>query len=95
MSKSGSYGDGDRIAARRIRVYSRQGCHLCEQLVEEMLPLIRNRLDLEIVDIDTRPEWISEFGTRIPVVEYAGRVICEYSLEKPLLHEILASLADS
>ena len=31
-----------------ISVYSRQGCHLCEQLIEELLPLIRGRLDLEV-----------------------------------------------
>ena len=80
---------------RKIRLYSRPGCHLCEQLVEDMLPLIRGRLDLEVVDIDTRPQWASEFGTRIPVVEYEGRFVCQYTLDKSLIREILAANPDS
>ncbi len=79
----------------RIRVYSRSGCHLCEILIEELLPLIRGRLDLEVLDIDSRPEWIEEYGTRIPVVQYAGRIICQYTLDGDAIRSILASLPGS
>ena len=78
-----------------IRVYSRPGCHLCEQLVDELLPLIRDRLELQILNIDTHPEWSREYGTRIPVVEYDGQFVCQYTLNKSLITEILAGLADS
>lgn len=60
-----------------IYVYSRPGCHLCEQLIEQLLPVIRNRAHLEIRNIDTRAEWQQQFGTRIPVVEFEGAVIGE------------------
>ena len=83
------------MAARRIRVYSRQGCHLCEILVEELLPLIRGRLELEVVDIDTRPELAGEYGTRVPVVEYAGRTICQYTLDGDAIRSIIAALPGS
>ncbi len=79
----------------RIRVYSRSGCHLCEILIEELLPLIRGRLDLEVLDIDSRPEWTEEYGTRIPVVQYAGRTICQYTLDGDAIRSILASLSGS
>ncbi len=79
----------------RIRVYSRSGCHLCEILIEELLPLIRGRLDLEVLDIDSRPEWTEEYGTRIPVVQYAGRTICQYTLDSDAIRSILASLPGS
>ncbi len=79
----------------RIRVYSRSGCHLCEILIEELLPLIRGRLDLEVLDIDSRPEWAEEYGTRIPVVQYAGRTICQYTLDGDAIRSILASLSGS
>ena len=79
----------------RIRVYSRSGCHLCEILIEELLPLIRGRLDLEVLDIDSRPEWAEEYGTRIPVVQYAGRTICQYTLDGDAIRSILASLSSS
>ena len=80
---------------RKIRIFSRPGCHLCEQLIEELLPLIRGRLELEVVDIDSRPEWASEFDTRIPVVEYGGRFVCQYTLNKSRIQEILATICAS
>ncbi len=79
----------------RICVYSRPGCHLCEVLIDELLPLIRGQLELDVLDIDTRPEWASELGTRIPVVEYEGRTICQYSLDKDAIRSILADLPGS
>ena len=33
---------------------SRQDCHLCEVLIEELLPMIEGKLALEVRDIDTR-----------------------------------------
>ena len=65
----------------QIYVYSRQGCHLCERLIEDLLLLLRRRHDIEIRDIDGDPEWQRQFAERIPVVEIDGRVICEYRLD--------------
>lgn len=74
-------------------VYSRQGCHLCEQLIEELLPLIRGKLEVEVRDIDTSPEWQDEYGTRIPVVEFDGEFVCQYTLDKPACQRIVAAIA--
>ncbi len=74
-----------------IDVYSRQGCHLCEVLVEELLPLIRGRLEVEVHDIDSRAEWKQLYDVRVPVVEYRGRVICEYHLDREAISAILAA----
>ena len=75
----------------RIRVYSRPGCHLCELLIEELLPLIRGHLELEVVDIDTRPEWLLKYGVRIPVVEYDGQTVCQYHLDTAAIRSILGA----
>jgi hypothetical protein len=72
-----------------FRVYSRPGCHLCEQLVEELLPLARGRVEVEIVDIDTREAWQSAYGTRIPVLEYAGEFVCQYTLDVAAVRRII------
>jgi hypothetical protein len=72
-----------------FRVYSRPGCHLCEQLVEELLPLARGRIDVEVVDIDTCEAWRSAYGTRIPVVEYAGEFVCQYTLDAAAVRRII------
>ncbi len=63
-------------------VYSRQGCHLCEVLIEELLPLVRGHFDVEVRDIDSRPDWRDTYNTRVPVVEYRDEVVSEYQLDR-------------
>jgi hypothetical protein len=72
-----------------MTVYSRQGCHLCEQLIEELLPMIRGRLDLDVRDIDTNPDWHERFWQDIPVVEFEGEVICRHFLDQAVITGIL------
>ncbi len=72
-----------------LRVYSRPGCHLCEQLVEEMAPLVRGRLRIEVVDIDSCPDWQRSYGSRIPVVEFKSEFVCQYSLDVVAIQRIL------
>ena len=73
-----------------LYLYSRPGCHLCDVLVEELLPLVRGRFDVEVRDIDSRDDWKERFDTRIPVVEFEGEVICQYRLDRPSIEAILA-----
>lgn len=65
-----------------IQVYSRPGCHLCEVLVEQLLPLIRGQLELQICNIDTNCDWRQRYGRRIPVVVFDRHEICHYILDK-------------
>jgi hypothetical protein len=72
-----------------IQIYSRPGCHLCEQLIEEITPLLRGRARVEIRNIDERPDWREDYGARVPVVEMDGRFICEHRLDRAALHGVL------
>jgi hypothetical protein len=72
-----------------IQVFSRRGCHLCELLIEELLPLIDGRMQLEICDIDSRDDWRREYDTRVPVVKYDGALICQYHLDREALASVL------
>ena len=72
-----------------LYVYSRQGCHLCEDLIEELLPLIKDKLTLEVRDIDTNTEWHERFFMDIPVVEYADEIICMHFLDRDAITGIL------
>jgi len=74
-----------------LYVYSRRGCHLCEILVDELVPLVQGRLEIEVRDIDTREEWRRAFDVRIPVVEFEGRVICQYTLDREAIDAIVAT----
>ena len=72
-----------------LQVYSRQGCHLCEVLIEELLPLVRDKLDVRINDVDIRPDWADAYGTRVPVVEYRGKPVCQYALDRDAIRRIV------
>ena len=74
---------------RRIAVYSRVGCHLCDVLIAELRPLVDGRLDIEIRDIDSRPEWHARHWSDIPVVEYEGAVVCKHFLDRDAIKGIL------
>jgi hypothetical protein len=77
-----------------IEVYSREGCHLCEVLIEDLLVLLRGRADVRVHDIDSRPDWLQKYDIRVPVVELEGAVLCEYSLDRDSVLGALARLAD-
>ncbi len=77
---------------KSIEVFSRQGCHLCEQLIEELLPLVSGRLELVVHDIDSRESWLLDYDTEIPVVKYDGELVCKYHLDRDAIARILSSL---
>ncbi|MDX1404281.1 MAG: glutaredoxin family protein [Woeseiaceae bacterium] len=81
--------------SRQLYVYSRSGCHLCEMLIERLLPMIRDRLQLEVRDIDSRAEWKLKYGVNIPVVEYQGEILCQHHLDDAAIRAVLDGLADS
>ncbi len=72
-----------------VYVYSRNGCHLCDLLIEQLAPLIEGRLRLEVRDIDANPDWHERFWMDIPVVEYDRKVICRHSLDPAAITGIL------
>lgn len=62
-------------------IYSRPGCHLCEVMAEQLLPLLRGRARLETRNIESNEGWLRRFGLRIPVLEIEGRIVCEGHLD--------------
>ena len=74
-----------------IDVFSRRGCHLCEVLIEELLPLVKGRAAVSVHDVDTRSEWAAEYGDRVPVVELGGRMLCQYRLDAEAVQQALAA----
>ena len=72
-----------------VIVYSRQQCHLCDVLIDELRPLVAGRLEIEIRDIDSRPEWHEKYWSDIPVVEFEGTVVCKHFLDQDAIKGIL------
>ncbi len=75
-------------------VYSRQGCHLCEVLVEQLLELVNRRAEVRVHDIDSRDDWRRTYDVRVPVVEFDGELLCEFKLDSDAVSRALARLAD-
>ena len=76
---------------KTLTVYSRQGCHLCDVMIDELLPLVRGRFEIVVHDIDSREDWKRKYNTRIPVLEYDGEQICQYHLDRGAITRILSN----
>lgn len=63
-------------------LYSRPGCHLCEELAEELAPLLAGRAALTHVDVSRSPELERRYGLRIPVLAAGDEEISEYPLDR-------------
>lgn len=68
----------------QLVLYSRPGCHLCEQALEELLALHREgyRFELHEVDIESDDELLRRMLERIPVLELNGEVVSELVLDQ-------------
>ena len=72
-------------------VYSRLGCHLCEDLLQQ-LSLLAQEHDFKVieVDVDSSPQLIDRYGTQVPVVLCGDEQICHYFLDQAaILQRIL------
>ena len=74
---------------RRLRVYIRSGCHLCDAMLAELdSSPQQDKFELEVVDILGRPELEARYGSLIPVLCSAdNEEICHYFLDETALAE--------
>ena len=69
-----------------IVIYTRQGCHLCEDAER----LVRDFVsDYTLIDIDQDSELRQKFNTCVPVVEINGKVRFRGKVEPLLLRRLL------
>jgi glutaredoxin len=67
-----------------ITVYSRPGCHLCEEAIEGLVALHGEgyRFELHEVDIESEELLLKRLLEKIPVVEIDGEVVSELLLDE-------------
>jgi flavoprotein len=70
-----------------VVVYSRPGCHLCEQALAEIAALHGDgyRFELREVDIESEETLLRRMLERIPVVEVDGEIVSELVLDRVAL----------
>ena len=71
----------------QVLVYSRPGCHLCEEAIKAIVGLHENgyRFELLEVDIESDELLLRRHLERIPVVEVDGEVVSELLLDEAAL----------
>ncbi len=68
----------------QLVLYSRPGCHLCEQALEELVALHREGYSFELheIDIESDEGLLRGMLERIPVLELNGETISELVLDQ-------------
>ena len=84
---------------RRLRIelvlYTRQGCHLCEQAWRQLRQAQRRYgFTLTTVNVDTDAELEDRYGLQVPVVTVNGRVRFRGGVNAVLLERLLQAEAD-
>jgi glutaredoxin len=76
---------------RVLTLYTKPGCHLCEQAASE-LEALRSELDFELaeVDISTDDRLLHAYFERIPVAVLDGQELFCYFLDERILRHRLA-----
>jgi hypothetical protein len=74
-------------------VLSREGCGLCEDMLHALADLERHQglPAVTVVDVDSDPELIRQFGLKVPVLLLDGSVICHYTLNSNELLRIVGA----
>lgn len=78
----------------QVVVYTRPGCHLCEEAIEAIVRIHGERRDFELreVDIESDELLLARMLERIPVVEVNGQVVSELVLDEAAFRTRLDTL---
>lgn len=64
-------------------VYSRAGCHLCDDLLEILAPLCRAAgKSWQVVDVDNDPVLTRRYGLDVPVVTDGESVVMRHRFDR-------------
>ena len=74
----------------RLVIYSKPGCHLCDEMKAVVQRVsARIPLALEVVDISGNPDLESKYALEIPVLLIDGRKAAKYRIDERALEERL------
>jgi hypothetical protein len=77
---------------RKLTLYSRPECHLCEALLADLLPLLPADVAVETIDVDSSVALERRYGLRIPVLAAGDVEISGYPLDRDGVQRFLKSV---
>jgi hypothetical protein len=72
-----------------LTVYSRPDCHLCDELLAELEPLVAGVAQIDVVDISEDQALERRFGLLIPVLMHQEQELSRYRLDRSRLTEFI------
>ena len=77
-----------------LTLYSRPGCHLCDEMkavIQRASRTVDASITVEEIDISTDPELEARYGLEIPVLLVDGRKAAKYRVTEDELTRLLAA----
>lgn len=66
-----------------LTLYYREGCHLCQTMLQALRGLqSRLRFELTLVDVDRDPDLRQRYDEWVPVLCHGDRELCHYHLDE-------------
>ena len=81
-----------RLPGRRFHelvLYTRDGCHLCDDAAETIATYGRWLPPAMSVDIDSNPKLVDQFGTCVPVLAVDGKIRFRGKVNETLLRRLI------
>lgn len=78
---------------RRVVVYGREGCHLCEDMIASLRSLQKKiQFEFEVINVDNDENLIQLYGERVPVLFAVEeqKELCHYFLDSEAFNAYLA-----
>ena len=78
----------------RLTIYSKPGCHLCDEMKSTVRRVLSTRpaeptISVEDIDISGDPALIDRYGLEIPVLLIDGKKAAKYSVSEQELTQML------
>jgi glutaredoxin len=81
------------VSPRQITLYTREGCHLCEEAKAAILPLISEfGATFREADIDDDPKLHGRYTNDVPVIFLGPKMIAKHRLDPGQLRRLLQPL---
>jgi glutaredoxin len=80
--------------ARRVTLYGRPDCHLCDEAREALAGLRSQGLEFDLTEVDVERDdaLLRSYLERIPVVEVEGEVVSELVFDADAFRTALGSI---
>jgi len=84
---------GSEETTARLTLYGRSYCHLCDEMLAALSPLLAEfGFAVDVVDVDSDAALEQRFGALVPVLLHADTELCHYHLDAAKVRAYFAKI---